>query len=376
MDSRPLLTRPTYAEINLVQLIENYKAIKQKVSPAAVMPVIKANAYGHGLVPVAKKLVQEGVSMLAVAILDEGLTLRQAGIRIPVLILGGILEEQIEAHLNADLILTVSSVDSLKQINQSACSMGVRAKVHIKIDTGMGRLGVFYDTAEDLLRLSLSLEHIQVAGIYSHFASSDEKDLSYAKLQLERFRTVLQFYDREGLPRPLTHMANSGAVLQMPESYFDMVRPGIMLYGVYPSSEVSHSVKVQQVLSWKTRSVLSKILPPKSPVSYGSTWQSEHACRILTLPLGYGDGYLRALSNKGIVLVGGKRCPVVGRVCMDQIMVNLEQDEAGVGDEVILIGTQAGETISVADLADLAGTIGYEILTNINTRVPRVYLNS
>jgi len=170
-------------------------------------------------------------------------------------------------------------------------------------------------------------------------------------------------------------MANSGAVLQLPESYFDIVRPGIMLYGVYPSHEVARSVSITPVLTWKTRPVLSKILPPYHPVSYGSTWMSESASRILTLPLGYGDGYFRALSNQGAVLIRGKRYPVVGRVCMDQMMVCLGEDEVGVEEEVVILGSQAGDTITALELADLAGTIGYEVLTNINTRVPRVYLD-
>lgn len=366
--------RPTYVEVNLTHLLENLRAVQQKVAPASVMPVIKANAYGHGLIPVANKFIQAGVSILAVAILDEGLALRQAGIQIPILVMGGILEEQIETYLKEDLILTVSSVENLTQIDRIARSMGIYANVHLKIDTGMGRLGMLYDTADEFLRKSLSLEYIRVAGIYSHFASSDEKNLEFAKRQLDRFRVVLQFYEREGVPRPQTHMANSGSILQLPDSYFDMVRPGIMLYGVYPSQDVARTVRLKPVLSWKTRPVLNKVLPPYHPVSYGSTWQSDRACRILTLPLGYGDGYFRSLSNKGSVLVGGKRYPLVGRVCMDQIMVSVGQDDIEVVDEVVIIGTQEDEMISVSDLAEKAGTIGYEILTNINTRVPRVYL--
>ena len=375
MSSRQVLIRPTYVEINLTHLTENLHAIQRRVAPATVMPVVKANAYGHGLVPVARKLVQEQVTMLAVGILDEGLMLRQAGIQVPILVMGGILPEQIEDYLRADLILTVSSVENLVQIERAAQSVGIRAHVHLKIDTGMGRLGVPHDSAHDLLHSSLSLQYTQVGGIFSHFASSDAGNLEFARLQLARFQAVLQFYERQGLPRPLTHMANSGAVLQLPESYFDIVRPGIMLYGVYPSHEVSRSVSITPVLTWKTRPVLSKILPPYHPVSYGSTWMSESASRILTLPLGYGDGYFRALSNQGAVLIRGKRYPVVGRVCMDQMMVCLGEDEVGVEEEVVILGSQAGDTITALELADLAGTIGYEVLTNINTRVPRVYLD-
>ena len=366
--------RPTYVEVDLNRLIENLHAIQHKVAPASVMPVIKANAYGHGLVPVAKKLVQENIKILAVAILDEGIVLRKAGISVPILVMGGILPHQIRTYLETDLIFTVSSEDNLTQIDAKADSLGIPAKVHIKIDTGMGRLGVPYSNAEALLRKSLELKNTQVTGIYSHFASSDSIDLDFSRIQLDRFKSVLEFYDREGVPKPVVHMANSGAVLQIAESNFDMVRPGIMLYGVYPSKEVQRTVSVKPVLSLKTHPVLSKVVPPNSPISYGSTWHSDRICRILTLPLGYGDGYFRALSNKGYVLCQGKRYPVVGRVCMDQIMVNVGEDKVDVGDEVVLIGSQKGQQVTVDELADLVGTIGYEILTNINPRVPRLYL--
>ena len=369
------LIRPTYVEVNLVRLVENYRAIQNKVAPAAVMPVLKANAYGHGLIPVARKLTQYGVPMLAVAILEEGLALRQAGIRIPILVLGGLLNEQIEAYLEAGLIMTVSSGDNLAHIEQVARSANVVAPVHIKIDTGMGRLGLPHQEAVKIIRQSLYLEHVTLSGVFSHFASSDSSDLSYARLQLARFNAVLEFFERENIKRPMIHMANSGGVLQLPDSYFDIVRPGIMLYGLYPSHEVAHSVQVRPVLAWKTRPVLSKVLPPNHPVSYGSTWQSELNCRILTIPMGYGDGYFRALSNKGSALVRGKRYPIAGRVCMDQIMLNLGDDEAGLEDEVVLIGTQGESEITAQELADLVGTISYEILTNINTRVPRIYLD-
>ena len=374
MDLNPTPLRATHVEVNLGQLGRNLKTIRQKVQPAKVMPVVKANAYGHGLLAVARYLLAEGADYLAVAVLDEGLALRRAGILAPVLVLGGIHAELIPAYLANNLILTVTSHENLVQIEQVAQQMGCTAQVHIKVDTGMGRLGVPYYEAESLLEASLEFDHIHVEGIYSHFANSDAPDLGHARLQLNRFESVLDFYTRRGLKRPLAHMANSAAILQLPESYLDIVRPGIMLYGVYPSKEVQRSVKVRPALTWKTRSVLSKLLPPGHPVSYGSTWQSDHPVRILTLPLGYGDGYFRALSNRAVVLVRGKRYPVVGRVCMDQVMVDLEGDEAGVDDEVVLLGVQGQAEVTAEELADLVGTIAYEILTNINTRVPRVYV--
>ncbi len=374
VEASPENLRPTYAEVNLSRLAGNLSAIRRQVAPAKVMPVVKANAYGHGLLSVSRYLLAHGADMLGVAILDEGLLLRQAGIQAPVHVLGGILPEQIPAYLQNDLILTATSIENLRQIESVSQKLGIQARVHLKIDTGMGRLGVPYYEAEPFLAASLECSHLTVEGIFSHFANSDAADLASARLQIERFEQVLAFYYRRGLPAPLRHMANSGGILQLPESHYDIVRPGIMLYGVYPSKEVARSVSVRPALTWKTHAVHSKILRPFHPVSYGSTWQADHPVRLLTLPVGYGDGYFRLLSNKAPVLVNGRKYPLVGRVCMDQILVNLESDRAETGVEAILIGESGQESITCDDLADLVGTIPYEILTNINNRVPRLYV--
>jgi alanine racemase len=274
------------------------------------------------------------------------------------------------------LTLTASSVEKLAQIDKAARAKGVRAKVHLKIDTGMERIGVHYYSAASLLEASLNCDHCLVEGIFSHFANSDAADLSSAEIQLARFQEVLDFYRQRNLMPPMRHMANSGAILQMPQSYFDMVRAGIVLYGVYPSDEVPRSIPVRPALSWKSRVVYFKVVKPGHPVSYGSTWQSDHMVRVVTVPVGYGDGYFRALSNNSEVIIRGKAYPVVGRICMDQMMVNIEWESAYNGDEVILIG-ESGDpgngAISCHQLAAWAGTIPYEILTNINTRVPRIY---
>lgn len=365
--------RPTYVEVDLSQIAFNFQVIQEHVYPARVMPVIKANAYGHGMLPVARCLLGCGVEMLAVGILEEGIALRKAGIEIPVLVMGGILSEQVEAYLQYDLILTVTSIENLKVIEKIAQELGKKAVVHIKIDTGMGRLGIPYQEAESLLEFSLKCTHIQVGGIFSHFANSETEDLAYARLQLERFLQVLDFYPKRGLPCPSRHIANSGGILQLPESYLDYVRPGILLYGYYPSREIPQSLQVKPALSWKTRAVLSKILPADHPVSYGSTWQTDHPVRLLTLPVGYGDGYFRSLSNRGQVLVRGRRYPVVGRVCMDQIMVCMENDSAEEGEEVTLLGGSGDQLITAVELAEWSGTIPYEVLTNISSRVPRIY---
>jgi alanine racemase len=368
--------RPTHAEIDLARLTANYRAIETAVSPAQLMPILKANAYGHGLLAIARHMAQLGAPYLGVAYLEEGILLRQSGITTPILVLGGIIGNQVPHFLKHDLTLTASSVEKIEQIEAAAQQMGVTARVHLKIDTGMERIGVHYYSADTLLEAALRCRHCQVEGIFSHFANADAAHLNSAKLQLERFQEVLRFYERRSLPLPpLRHMANSGAILQLPGSHFNMVRPGILLYGVYPSAEVSRTIAVQPVLSWKSRVVYFKVVKPGHPVSYGSTWQSDHMVRVVTIPVGYGDGYFRRASGQAQVIIRGKRYPVVGRICMDQMMINIEWDSAYNNDEVLLIGTgENGTAVTVEDIAEWAGTIPYEVLTNINTRVPRVYV--
>jgi alanine racemase len=365
--------RATWIEVNLTRLTQNLNAIRDHVNPAKVMIIVKANAYGHGLAEVAKHLSSVS-DYIGVAVLEEGILLRELGVSAPILVLGGIWGDQIPLYIQHGLTLSASSVERLEQIDAVASQKGVKAKVHIKIDTGMERIGVHYYNSHTILESALKCTNVEVEGIFSHFANADSPDLVHAHLQLERFNEVLYFFEHHSLPIPIRHMANSPAILQLPESYFDMVRPGIMLYGVYPSAEISRSVLVRPALTWKSRVVYFKIVNPGHPVSYGSTWQSDHPVRIVTLPVGYGDGYFRSLSNNSKVIIRGKKYPQVGRVCMDQMMVNIETDSAYNGDEVIIIGEKGGESITVQDLADWAGTIPYEILTNINTRVPRIYI--
>ena len=304
----------------------------------------------------------------------EGIFLRKLGVTAPILVLGGIWGDQVPHYLLHDLTMTASSVERLEQSDVIAGQMGVKAKVHLKIDTGMERIGVHYYSAHTIQETALLCANVEVEGIFSHFANADSPNLTHARLQLERFNEVLRFYENHSLSMPIRHMANSAAILHLPESHFDMVRPGIMLYGVYPSSEAARSVQVRPVLAWKSRVVYFKVVKSGHPVSYGFTWQSDHPVRIVTLPVGYGDGYFRSLSNKTQVIIRGKKYSQVGRVCMDQMMVNIESNSAFNGDEATLIGESGSEAITAQDLADWAGTIPYEILTNINTRVPRVYI--
>jgi alanine racemase len=338
-----------------------------------VMPILKANAYGHGLVAVARKLESVGAPYVGVAYLEEGLRLRQEGVRLPVLVMGGIVGSQIPRFLDADLTLTASSVDKLDAISECAAYKRRCAKVHLKIDTGMERIGVHWYSAEKLLEAAARAEHVQVEGIFTHFASADECDLTRAKLQLERFAEVLRFYERRSLPTPLRHAANSGAILQLRESFLDMVRPGILFYGASPSHEVALTLGVQQALRWLTHVVFFKVVKAGQAISYGGRFAPRDMTRVITLPVGYGDGYIRAMEGKAQVIVRGARYPVVGSICMDQVMVDIGWSSAFNGDEVVLLGEASDQAIRIEELARWAGTIPHEVLTSINTRVPRVY---
>ncbi len=366
--------RPTRVEVDLGALGANLSAIREHVGPAKVMPILKANAYGHGIVEVGRHLDALGVDALGVAYLEEGETLREAGVRAPILVMSGVVGRQIPRFLASDLTITVPSVGKLEQVQDAAVSVGVRAKVHLKFDTGMGRLGQNHRTAMRLLEAGEAAADVDVTGVFSHFATADEADLTFSRLQLERFMGIVGWYERNGLPVPTRHIANSGAILQVPDAHLDMVRPGILLYGVYPSRECARSVAVAPALTWRTQVVFFKVVRAGDPVSYGATWVPTRDTRVITLPVGYGDGYARANSNVAEVLVGGIRQPVVGRVCMDHTMVDLGPDGTAYDeDEVVLIGRQGGEEISAAELASRSGTIPYEVLARIGARVPRVY---
>ena len=364
--------RPTHIKVDLEQIVHNYHQI-QRCCQRPIMAILKANAYGHGIVEVARRLERESVSYFGLAYLEEGVLLRKSGVKTPILILGGVIGEQLPTFIEHDLTITASSVDKLKAIESTAKQMGKTAKVHLKIDTGMERIGVHYYSATELLRQALGCECVEIEGIFSHFANADSVDDKRSHLQLERFHTVLKSATELGLHIPIRHMSNSGAVLQFPEARFDMVRVGLLLYGVYPSLEVPRTIDVSPAMKWVTRVVYFKVVQPNHPVSYGSLWQSKTMVRVVTIPVGYGDGYHRRMTGSAEVLIRGKRYPLVGAICMDQAMVNINWDEAFNDDEVVLLGKQGEHQITVEELAQWADTIPYEILTSINTRVSRVY---
>ena len=370
--------RPTRIRVDLDALAHNLRAIRTRVG-VPVMAIIKANAYGHGLVPVARHLEAQGVDQLGVAFVEEGVALRRAGVRTPILVMGGVYGRQLGDFIAHDLEITVSSVDKLRLAEAAAEAAGRRAVIHLKIDTGMNRIGVQSDRCTPFLEAALASRWCIVKGLYSHLACADDPGDPMTARQLERFLAACAEAEhlcaRLGVPMPIRHLANSGGVLHFPDTWLDMVRPGIALYGALPDPASRDTVGLKPVLSLASRVVYFKVVRAGATVSYGATWSAPADTRVVTVPIGYGDGWPRALSSKGEVLVRGLRKPIVGRVCMDQFMVDLgPQGTAYNEDEVMLIGPQDGDAIRVEAVAESAGTIPYEILTGLNERIPRDYV--
>lgn len=370
--------RPTYAEINLQQLSSNLKEIRNKVNSAQVMPVLKANAYGHGLVEVALHLETENCCYYGLALVEEALELRKHGIKTPLLVFGSFFSEQIDLFLKHDITLTISSYEQLTEVESAAEKINKHALVHLKIDTGMGRIG--FQLSEDfdkLFSLIKKLKWTTIEGVYSHFASSESKDLSFSLKQLHHFKEFLEYYKSFFGKLPIyQHIANSGGILNLPDSYFNLVRPGVLFYGSSPSHEPipSLAINIKPALSWKTRIAFTKTVPVSTPISYGSRWTSPLQTRIATLPVGYGDGYHRHMTGKAQVLIHGKLHNVVGTICMDQIMVDLKDTPAKAGDEVLLLGAQKQNHIFCENLAKWSDTVSHEVFTSINQRVSRKYV--
>ncbi|MDE2408071.1 MAG: alanine racemase [Xanthomonadaceae bacterium] len=366
--------RPTRIVVDLDALGHNLQAIRSHVG-VPVMAIVKANAYGHGLVPVAHYLQAQGVKQFGVAVVEEALTLRRAGITVPVLVLGGILGRQVTQLIQHDLEITVSSLDKLRKVEAAAERLGRKAVIHLKIDTGMERIGVHSYSCGPFIEAAAASTWCVVKGVYSHLACADDPASAMTLAQLERFQTACAHFDRIGAPMPIRHLANSGGVLHFPQTWLDMVRPGIMLYGVLPDPDAHRSVELRPALSLVSQVVYFKVVKAGNPVSYGATWAPAEDTHVITVPIGYGDGYPRALSNRGEVLIRGERRPIVGRLCMDQFMVDLgPHGSAYVEDDVVLIGQQGELSLTVEDVAAWADTIGYEVLTRFNERIPREYI--
>jgi alanine racemase len=371
-----LKNRPTYASINLENLKYNFARIKEKVEPTtAVMAVVKANAYGHGDVEVAKILEAEGADTFGVAMAEEGIRLRQAGIKKPIILLGGLFPGQAPLCFEDDLTPVVFDLATAKELNTLASARKVKKKIHVKIDTGMGRLGILTDEVESFFASLKELASIEVEGLLSHFADMEVEDKAYSNAQLATFLETADRVDALGLKPGIRHMSNSASIIDFPDSHLDMIRPGLMLYGAYPRERFRGLIELKPALELKSEITHIKRLPQGSSISYGRTFVTERESVIATIPVGYGDGLPRRLSGKGEVIVRGKMAPIAGVVCMDLTMIDVT-DIAGaaVGDEVVLIGTQGALTITVEEVAEKAGTISYEILCNIGARVPRLYI--
>lgn len=361
--------RATHIEVDLSKIEQNVRLLKQTMGGAKLMAVVKANAYGHGLVQVAKTALSAGADWLAVAIPEEGENLRKNGVKAPILVLGGVNSMGARASVENGLTQVVFDPRGLMELEQACAALGRHATAHIKLDTGMGRIGVRSELElRALLRAFKAAPGVELTGVFTHFANADAENDEYTAAQMAKFRALCAV-----LPSDiLHHAASSAAMLRYPETRLDMVRAGIVMYGYPP---VKTQFLFQPALQWKTEIAYIKEIEAGACVSYGCTYRADKPTRVATLPVGYGDGYHRALSGKGFVLVGGKRCPILGRVCMDQMMVDVTAVPAAKrGDTVVLLGRQGSGVISAEDLAGWAGTISYEMLLSATERVPVSYI--
>jgi len=365
--------RATRAIIDLGAISHNVAAIRRKIGDQkGLMAVVKADGYGHGAVEVSRTALRSGADSLAVAIPEEAQQLREAGIEAPILVLGLIQPDEAWKVVNSRSDQTVSSIALLEALDWEAGKASTQVNVHVKVETGLGRIGLEPHDAAAFLRRARTYRNLKVAGLFSHFSAADERDKTFSRHQLQLFEEAMREIEHAGIELPQRHMANSAATLDLPESYYDVVRPGLIIYGLYPSAEVSHSIDVKPAMTLKTRICYLKTVPPGTPISYGRTFVTRKQTRVATLPLGYGDGYRRALANKGEVLVRGRRVPVMGRICMDMCMIDVsDMPDVQAGDEAIVFGGG----LPAEEVAAKIGTINYEVVTTVGKRVPRVYLN-
>jgi alanine racemase len=370
--------RPTVAEIDLGALAFNYHQIQRRVPKGvSILGVVKANAYGHGAVPVALKLERLGVDYLGVAMAEEGIELRKGGVKVPILVMGGFFEEEADRVLAYGLTPVVFQKDSLSVLSKAAEKQHRKAKIHLKADTGMGRLGVPVDFWTEFLREVKQFPGIEVEGVLSHFSMTEEGEEPFTACQWSAFQNALAMTREAGISFKYLHIANSANLTAYPSYCGNLVRPGIMLYGAYPSPTLKESIPLKPVMTLKTQIHFLKSLPPGTRISYGGTFTTKRGSLIATLPIGYADGYSYGLSNRGEVLVRRKRAPVVGRVCMDYTLVDVtDVPRVSVGDEVILMGKQGRERITADEIAEKTHSISYEVLCLVGRRVPRIYLES
>jgi alanine racemase len=374
----------TWAEVDLDAIAHNARGLKERAGEGTeLMAVVKANAYGHGAVPVSKTALENGASRLAVNRVLEGVELRQAGLTAPILILGYSLPSEAETVVRWDLTPTVTTVEGALALSALSVRQGKVTPIHVKVDTGMGRFGLLPDEVVPFIRRISELPGLKLEGLFTHFAVADLADKTYTRCQFGRYMQLVKQLAQDGFAIPLKHVANSATNLDLPEMHLDLVRCGIALYGLRPSDEVEPAIPLKPAMALKSRVARVRTLSPGSSISYGCTYTTTRPTPVALVPVGYGDGYHRLLSNKGSVLIGGKRAPIVGRVCMDQFVVDVTGhfDKLRTGiegvrqdDEVVVFGRQGEEEISAEEVAALAGTINYEVVTSILPRVTRVYL--
>lgn len=365
--------RPTWAEVNLKNLEYNFKQVKSLLHPQTkILVTVKADAYGHGLIAVSRRLSACNVDYLGVASIDEGIHLRRAGIKKPILLLGLILKKDIQALFTYQLTPTVCDQAMASAINKKAAKLKKKISLHIKVDTGMGRIGVLHEDALALIKDIHKLKNVTIEGIFTHFAFADI-NRKFTAYQIKLFSKLVNDLKKSGIDIPLVHAANSIGLIDYQDSHFTMVRPGLVIYGLHPKEDLG--IKIKPVLSLKTRIIFIKHVKKGASISYAGTYVTRRPANIVTLPIGYGDGYPRNLSNLAPVLIAGRRLRISGRICMDQIMVDVGKLKPKIGDEVVLIGRQGKQRVTAEELAELSGTISYEIACGLGSRIPRVYIS-
>ncbi|MHB8065239.1 MAG: alanine racemase [Ruminiclostridium sp.] len=368
-----------WAEINLDNIAHNIREIRRITNKnVEIMGAVKADAYGHGVMEVAKTLLDNGATRLAVSMLDEAIQLRRNGISAPILILGYTDPVRANEIIENDVTQSVFSQELAQSLSEEAVKQSKKVKIHIKIDTGMSRIGFLpgYSAVKNVIEIN-HLPNIIIEGLFTHFATADEKDREFTLTQFERFMSICSELQRIGIHIPVKHCANSGGIIGYPEMHLDMVRPGIILYGMYPSEDVDKTrIDLKPAMTLKANVILVKDIEKNTSISYGRIFTTKETSRIATIPIGYADGYSRMLSNKGKVLIHEQYAPVVGRICMDQCMVdvtNLNCD-VKVGDEVVLIGAQGDNLITAEEVAQSIGMINYELVCNVGKRIPRAFI--
>lgn len=373
------ILRPVWAEINLDAIAYNMRNIKKIANDKEVIAIVKADCYGHGAASVVPTLIENGASRLAVAVLTEGMELRNIGITVPIMILGYTPIYLAEELLEYDIEQTIYDLEYAKELSEIAIKLNKKAKIHIALDTGMGRIGFIPNekSLNEVIEIS-KLKGLDIIGMFSHFSTSDEKDKTYTDEQFDKFTTFVEKLHTAGIDIPLKHVSNSGAIIDMPETYLDAVRAGIILYGYYPSNDVNkNNLSLKPALTIKAKIAHVKEVDKDMYISYGKTFKTERKSIIATIPIGYADGYSRMLMPNAKIIVNGKFAPIVGRICMDQCMVDVTDiGEVKSGDEVIILGEHENLRLNADDLAENLGSINYEVLCMFKRRITKLYIKN